>query len=164
MILQKNKFEFQFLNRFKKILKLSAVRKVLETLLFQALGIIETLDSIISHGTLKKFADVRTHLRKVFKIFCLQSEKSLSALFYIIILLKLPLDPTVLGQLVLLHRLLIRLLLGILYEPRFDRYIHPSKHQKPQSNHLYRPCLPMNFQPSIYEADLLSLNQPLSRP
>ena len=42
------------------------VRKVLETLLFQALGIIETLDSIISHGTLKKFADVRTHLRKVF--------------------------------------------------------------------------------------------------
>jgi len=63
VILQKkNKFEFQFLNRFKKILKLSAVRKVLETLLFQALGIIETLDSIISHGTLKKFADVRTHL------------------------------------------------------------------------------------------------------
>ena len=54
---------------------------MLETLLFQALGIIETLDSIISHGTLKKFADVRTHLRKVFKIFCLQSEKSLSALF-----------------------------------------------------------------------------------
>ena len=43
MILQKkNKFEFQFLNRFKKILKLSAVRKVLETLLFQALGIIES--------------------------------------------------------------------------------------------------------------------------
>ena len=67
MILQKNKFESQFLNQFKKILKLSAVRKVLETLLFQALGIIETLDSIISHGTLKKFADVRTHLRKVLK-------------------------------------------------------------------------------------------------
>ena len=43
------------------------MRKVLETLLFQALGIIETLDSIISHGTLKKFADVRTHLRKVLK-------------------------------------------------------------------------------------------------
>ena len=64
----KNKIEFQYLNRFKKILKLSAVRKVLETLLFQALGIIETLDSIISHGTLKKFADVRTHLRKVFKM------------------------------------------------------------------------------------------------
>ena len=37
-----------------------------ETLLIQALGIIETLDSIISHGTSTKFADVRTHLRKVF--------------------------------------------------------------------------------------------------
>ena len=66
MILQKNKNEFQFLNRFKKIPKLSAVRKVPETLLFQALGIIEALGSIISHGTSKKFADVRTHLRKVF--------------------------------------------------------------------------------------------------
>ena len=42
--------------------------KVLETLLFLALGIIETLGSIISHGTSKKFADVRTHLRKVFKM------------------------------------------------------------------------------------------------
>jgi len=31
--------------------KLSAVRKVPETQLFQALGIIETLGSIISHGT-----------------------------------------------------------------------------------------------------------------
>ena len=67
MILQKNKFEFQFLNRFKKILKLSAVRKVPEIIMFQALGIIETLGSIISHGTSKKFADVRTHLRKVSK-------------------------------------------------------------------------------------------------
>ena len=46
--------------------KLSAVRKVPETITFQALGIIETLGSIISHGTSKKFADVRTHLRKVF--------------------------------------------------------------------------------------------------
>ena len=46
--------------------KLSAVRKVPETQLFQALGIIETLGSIISHGTSKKFHDVRTHLRKVF--------------------------------------------------------------------------------------------------
>ena len=36
-----------------------------ETKLFQALGIIETLGSIISHGTSSKFADVRTHLRKV---------------------------------------------------------------------------------------------------
>mgnify|MGYP000050796838 CR=1 FL=1 len=53
--------------------RLSAVRKVLETLLFQALGIIETLGSIISHGTSKKFADVRTHLRKV-------SKRSLSAI------------------------------------------------------------------------------------
>ena len=40
--------------------------KVPETITFQALGIIETLGSIISHGTSKKFADVRTHLRKVF--------------------------------------------------------------------------------------------------
>ena len=45
--------------------KLSAVRKVPETQLFQALRIIETLGSIISHGTSMKFADVRTHLRKV---------------------------------------------------------------------------------------------------
>ena len=33
------------------VMKLSAVRKVLETRLFLALGIIETLGSIISHGT-----------------------------------------------------------------------------------------------------------------
>ena len=32
-------------------MKLSAVRKVPETTQFQALGIIETLGSIISHGT-----------------------------------------------------------------------------------------------------------------
>ena len=49
-------------------MKLSAVKKVLETLLFLALGIIETLGSIISLGTSKKFADVRTHLRKVFNM------------------------------------------------------------------------------------------------
>ena len=49
------------------LLKLSAVRKVPETDLFQAHGIIETLGSIISHGTSQKFADVRTHLRKVSK-------------------------------------------------------------------------------------------------
>ena len=48
--------------------RLSAVRKVPETITFQALGIIETLGSIISHGTSKKFADVRTHLRNVFSI------------------------------------------------------------------------------------------------
>ena len=54
--------------------KLSAVRKVPETIVFQALGIIETLGSIISHGTSSKFADVRTRLRKVSKITLLQSE------------------------------------------------------------------------------------------
>ena len=52
----------------KQIFKLSAVRKVLETLLFQVLGSFETLDSKLSHGTSSKFADVRTHLRKVSKI------------------------------------------------------------------------------------------------
>ena len=52
---------------FKKYLRLSAVRKVLETLLFQAFGSFETLDSKLSHGTSLKFADVRTHLRKVSK-------------------------------------------------------------------------------------------------
>ena len=45
-------------------LRLSAVRKVPETQLFQALGSFETLDSKLSHGTSLKFADVRTHLRK----------------------------------------------------------------------------------------------------
>jgi len=38
-ILQKNKNEFQFLKWIKKIQKLSAVRKVLETIVFLALGI-----------------------------------------------------------------------------------------------------------------------------
>ena len=56
-------------------MKLSAVRKVLETLLFLALGIIETLGSIISHGT-SWIAEiihwiispnVRNHIRKVSK-------------------------------------------------------------------------------------------------
>ena len=51
----------------KKIPKLSAVSKVLEPLPFQALGSFETLGSKLSHGTSKKFADVRTHLRKVLK-------------------------------------------------------------------------------------------------
>jgi len=41
------------------------VRKVLETILFQVLGSFETLGSKLSHGTSKKFADVRLHLRKV---------------------------------------------------------------------------------------------------
>jgi len=43
------------------------VRKVPETKLFQALGSFETLGSKLSHGTSSKFADVRTHLRKVFQ-------------------------------------------------------------------------------------------------
>ena len=43
------------------------MRIVLETLLFQVLGSFETLDSKLSHGTSSKFADVRTHLRKVSK-------------------------------------------------------------------------------------------------
>ncbi len=58
--------------------RLSAVRKVAETITFQALGIIETLGSIISHGTSSKFADVRTHLRKVSKKSLSISQKSLS--------------------------------------------------------------------------------------
>ena len=54
--------------------------KVPETQLFQALGIIETLGSIISHGTSMKFADVRTHLRKVFlKILSSIAETEVSA-------------------------------------------------------------------------------------
>ena len=44
------------------------MRKVPETQLFQALGSFETLDSKLSHGTSLKFADVRTHLRKVLKM------------------------------------------------------------------------------------------------
>ena len=53
--------------------RLSAVRKVPETITFQALGIIETLGSIISHGT-SWIAEIihwiispnlRSHLRKV---------------------------------------------------------------------------------------------------
>jgi len=38
---------------------------VLETLLFLALGSFGTLGPKLSHGTSLKFADVRTHLRKV---------------------------------------------------------------------------------------------------
>ena len=52
------------MNFIKNIPKLSAVRKVLETLFFLALGSFETLGSKLSHGTSLKFADVRTHLRK----------------------------------------------------------------------------------------------------
>ena len=43
------------------------MRKVLEILEFQALGSFETSGSKLSHGTSSKFADVRTHLRKVLK-------------------------------------------------------------------------------------------------
>jgi hypothetical protein len=46
-------------------MELSAVREVLETVLIQVLGSFETLGSKLSHGTSKKFADVRLHLRKV---------------------------------------------------------------------------------------------------
>ena len=49
-------------------MKLSAVRKVLETRLFLALGSFGALDPKLSHGTSSKFADVRTHLRKVSNI------------------------------------------------------------------------------------------------
>ena len=49
-------------------MKLSAVRKVLETRLFLALGSFGTLGPKLSHGTSSKFADVRTHLRKVSKM------------------------------------------------------------------------------------------------
>ena len=48
-------------------LKLSAVRKVLETRLFLALGSFGTLGPKLSHGTSEKFHDVRTHLREVSK-------------------------------------------------------------------------------------------------
>ena len=60
--------KFYLLVLFDHLLKLSSVRKVLETIMFLALGIIETLGSIISHGTSSKFADVRTHLWKLSKM------------------------------------------------------------------------------------------------
>lgn len=54
------------------------MRKVLETLVVQELGIFETLGSKNSHGASKKIADVRTHFRKVSKKIIL---KRASALF-----------------------------------------------------------------------------------
>ena len=57
-----------FCRASKYIMKLSAVRKVLETPLFLALGSFGTLGPKLSHGTSSKFADVRTHLRKVSKV------------------------------------------------------------------------------------------------
>jgi len=56
------------LELFNHQLKLSDVRKALETIKFQELGSFETLGSKLSHGTSSKFADVRTHLRKVSKM------------------------------------------------------------------------------------------------
>ena len=54
--------------------------KVPETQLFQALGSFGTLGSKLSHGTSWKFADVRTHLRKVFlKILSSIAETEVSA-------------------------------------------------------------------------------------
>ena len=43
------------------------MRKLPETQLFQAIGSFGTLGPKLSHGTSSKFADVRTHLRKVSK-------------------------------------------------------------------------------------------------
>ena len=56
------------LGLFKHVQELSAVKKVLETIVFLALGSFGTLGPKLSHGTSSKFADVRTHLRKVSKI------------------------------------------------------------------------------------------------
>ena len=56
------------LSLFKQIPKLSAVRKVLEIIVFLALGSFGTLGPKLSYGTSEKFANVRTHLRKVSKI------------------------------------------------------------------------------------------------
>ena len=56
-----------FCRASKYIMKLSAVRKVLETPFFLALRSFGTLGPKLSHGTSSKFADVRTHLRKVSK-------------------------------------------------------------------------------------------------
>ena len=63
----KNKKNYS-LELFNHQLKLSNVRKALETIKFQELGSFETLGSKLSHGTSSKFADVRTHLRKVSKM------------------------------------------------------------------------------------------------
>ena len=55
-----------------------------ETNKFQVSGIIETLGSIISHGTSSKFADVRTHPRKVSKEnFIFNMKRELSLLFFL---------------------------------------------------------------------------------
>ena len=51
------------------------MRKVLETRLFLALGSFGTLGPKLSHGTSSKFADVRTHLRKVSKMILSTNEE-----------------------------------------------------------------------------------------
>ena len=56
------------LRLFKQIPKLSAVRKVLEIIVFLALGSFGTLGPKLNYGTSEKFANVRTHLRKVSRI------------------------------------------------------------------------------------------------
>ena len=66
-MLKRSKFSI-VLGLFKHVQELSAVKKVLETIVFLALGSFGTLDPKLSHGTSSKFADVRTHLRKVSKI------------------------------------------------------------------------------------------------
>ena len=60
------------------------MRKVLEILEFQALGSFETLGSKLSHGTSLKFADVRTHLRKVFRMTLSSFKKEATGFFFII--------------------------------------------------------------------------------
>lgn len=58
--------------------------KTPEELVFQAFGIFETLGSKISHGTSKKFAGVRYHLRKVSsKSVYLQSKTLATRLFLV---------------------------------------------------------------------------------
>ena len=54
------------------------MRKVLETRLFLALGSFGTLGPKLSHGTSSKFADVRTHLRKVSKMIFLNLNPDLA--------------------------------------------------------------------------------------
>ena len=56
--------EIYSLELLTHLLKLSAVRKVLEIIVFLALESFGTLGPKLTHGTSSKFADVRTHLRK----------------------------------------------------------------------------------------------------
>ena len=67
---------------------------MLETRLFLALEIIESLGSIIRHGTLKKFADIRTHLRKVSQITLSSTRDSQngSLFYYSLLAILTPID------------------------------------------------------------------------